>query len=175
MSRLILAGDIGGTKANLAIFERREGRLVPLEAQTFSSPAYPGPGPMVEEFLNASGRKVAGVCLGVPGPVEKGFTVTPNLPWTIRQSELKKALPVDWVILINDLVATGHGVAVLPPQSLVVLNPRAEAREGNAVLLAPGTGLGQGILFWDEGRLKPRPRRAATSISPRAATWRSSC
>ncbi len=48
---MILAGDIGGTKTNLALYEWTTGRSEPLHADSFHSADYTGLEEMIEEFL----------------------------------------------------------------------------------------------------------------------------
>lgn len=141
-----LAGDIGGTKANLGLFLQEGELLVPVRKATFSTPAHPSAASLVKEFLGRSSSPPAAVCLGVAGPVRRGRAEAPNLPWPVSRGELE-ALGLTRVLLINDLVATAHGLAELPEESFAVLQEGFGDPEGSAALLAPGTGLGQAVLF----------------------------
>ncbi len=49
---MILAGDIGGTKTNLALFEWTTGRIEPVREDSFHSADYPALEDIVDEFLN---------------------------------------------------------------------------------------------------------------------------
>ncbi|MFN2167293.1 MAG: glucokinase [Anaerolineae bacterium] len=146
---MLLAGDIGGTKTNLALFAP-EGGLVPQAGSTFKSTHYPSLKAVVAEFLADTGATVERAVFGVAGPVIQGRVEATNLPWIVDAAELEQALHVERVTLLNDLEATAHGVLHLAEDDLFVLN-EAPARSGTKVVIAPGTGLGEAILFYHEG------------------------
>jgi len=58
-------------------------------------------------------------------------------------------LGLETVTLINDLEANAYGIAALEPQDFVVLNEGVPDAEGNAAVIAAGTGLGEAGLYWD--------------------------
>ncbi len=143
---LVLAGDIGGTKACLALFRVSGEGLVSVREATAPSAAHPSAGALVGAFLGESPPGVAAACLGVAGPVRDGRAQTPNLPWRVTREELE-ALGLPRVRLVNDLLATAHGLAELPPESIATLQEGAPDPQGNQAILAAGTGLGEAILF----------------------------
>jgi len=53
------------------------------------------------------------------------------------------------VRLLNDLEATAYGIEVLTPNELETIYAGVPAPQSNHVVIAAGTGLGEGILFWD--------------------------
>lgn len=154
MSRLVLAGDVGGTKANLALFEEEGGRLSVVREATLPSPEYPGVTELVRSFLGAE-RPPRRACFGIPGPVREGRTVTPNLPWTVDAEEIARALDLPSVTLVNDLQATASGIGELPHESFAALQAGGPNPNGNAALIAAGTGLGEAILFRHGRELVP--------------------
>ena len=149
---MILAGDVGGTKTALALFELRDGALVLEREATLPSREFPAFEDAVARFLDGGTRPaVEAACLGVAGPVVNGRSVTTNLPWQLDEATLAASLPARRVRLLNDLEATGYGVLTLPPTALEPLQ-RGAARRGNMVLIAAGTGLGEALLIWDGQR-----------------------
>ncbi|MGH7195097.1 MAG: glucokinase, partial [Candidatus Saccharimonadales bacterium] len=92
-------------------------------------------------------------CFGVAGPVQNGRSHATNLPWLIDGKQLAAELKVTDALVINDLEATAFGVAALGSNDFAVLNPGAAgvgiAAEGNAAVIAAGTGLGEAGLYWD--------------------------
>lgn len=146
---MILAGDIGGTKTNLGLFDVDGESLTPRNQQSYPSNRYPGLGSIVDDFMSsASSPSVAAACFGVAGPVVDDLAVTPNLPWVVESATLAARLNLDSVALINDLEATAHGIAELKPEEFATLN-EGTSEIGNAALIAAGTGLGCASLFWD--------------------------
>lgn len=155
---MILAGDVGGTKTNLGLFTFEAGRLVAKHIKSFPSAAYAGLEPLVEEFLGSAAHDEVSVgSFGVPGPVIDGVVQVTNLPWLIDFDDLQARLGLKRLHLLNDLQATGYGIAALTADDLLVLNAGRPRTAANAGLLAAGTGLGQSVLFWDGSRRIPSP------------------
>lgn len=159
---MILAGDIGGTKSNLALFVEDDLRT-PIVERTFRSKDYGGLEDLVREFLNGNtsdqqpvtGDPIKAACFGIAGPVVGDRCETPNLPWVITTQGLSQALGLETVKLINDLEATGYGVSLLRGEELFTLNEGALTRNSNAALIAAGTGLGEAMLHWEGTRFSP--------------------
>ncbi len=148
---MILAGDIGGTNARLALFDVRNGQFNLVTATVFPSQRYSGLDQIVTEFVNTSGVRPSQACFGVAGPVTNGKGEDSNLPWIIESRRLADELQIKKAVLINDLEATGWGIAALTAGDLVALNKVSETA-GNQALIAAGTGLGQAGLYWDGTR-----------------------
>lgn len=147
---MLLAGDIGGTKTNLALFSPEDG-LIPLAQATFKSADYPSLRSVVAEFLADKGVSIDRAAFGVAGPVVKGKAEATNLPWVTSERVLEEALGIRDVKLLNDLEATAYGVPNLPLEDLAVLNDASPGKGAKAVI-APGTGLGEAVLCQREGR-----------------------
>jgi glucokinase len=150
---IVLAGDVGGTKTALALFEKIAGgglRLVrdgTLPSRDFASLEL-----AIEQFLAAGARPpIEAVCLGVAGPVVDGRCVATNLPWVIDERLLTYAIPAPRVCLLNDLEVAAHGVLGLPEEDLRTLQAGVP-RRGNLVLIAAGTGLGEALIIRDGER-----------------------
>jgi glucokinase len=150
---MILAGDIGGTHARLALFEVKQGRFELVQAEIFPSQQYAGLDEIVIQFVNTAGIRPAQACFGIAGPVTDGRVEASNLPWIVESSRLAHELGISSASLINDLEATGWGIGALGSEDLVPLNniiPHDSG--GNQAVIAAGTGLGEGGLYWDGKR-----------------------
>ena len=152
---MILAGDVGGTKVHLALFNFADGRLIPARDKQYPAKQYSGLEEIVREFMAAD--KVTAACFGVPGPVREGRLRLTNLPWTIDSRELATDLDIDYVFLINDLQANGYGIAELGPDQIYTLSEGDASQIGNRGLISAGTGLGEGFLIWDGRSYIPYP------------------
>lgn len=147
---MILAGDIGGTKTNLALFdEETDGALYVREERTFSSHDYAGLEAVIVEFLQGRELPIEAAAFGVAGPVINGVCHTTQLPWIVSRASLAEALRIEDVWVINDLEATAFGVAALREDQLVTLNAGERVSGGNIAVIAAGTGLGEAALVWD--------------------------
>lgn len=150
----VLAGDIGGTNARLAIADLGEGAPRIVKEQHFPSGDAPGLAPIVRRFLDAAGERVERACFGIAGPVVDGECRTPNLPWTVSARELARDLGIPRTVIINDFVAAAHGIACLRPRDLVTLQEGKAEPHGTLALIGAGTGLGEGFLAWDGMRYR---------------------
>ena len=163
---MILAGDVGGTKVHLAIYEFTGGRLTHTRDKQFPAKEYAGLEEIVKEFLGTD--KVSAACFGVPGPVRDGRLRLTNLPWTIDSRELSVHLSIDHVFLINDLEANGYGIAELSAEQIYTLSEGDPSQTGNRGLIAAGTGLGEGILAWNGRMHVPYPSEGGhTDFGPK--------
>jgi glucokinase len=142
---MLLAGDIGGTKTNLALFNDNDAQ--PIVETTFKSGNYPSLETIAQEFLADNDTTVSKAVFGVAGPVVHGKSKITNLPWVMSETSLSKTLNIPKVKLLNDLEAIGHAVLHLPAENFVPLNDPQVEISGNKAIVAPGTGLGEAVLF----------------------------
>ncbi len=152
---MILAGDIGGTHARLAYFQDGGRRPTPVHAKVFPSREFGSLAEVVERFVAEEAHPVTGACFGVAGPVQGGTARTPNLPWLVDSRDLARVLGLEAVLLINDLEASAHALAILRGDDLVVLSEGDRDPSGNAALISAGTGLGEAGLHWEGDRYAP--------------------
>jgi len=153
----VLAGDIGGTKTILAIFSTEGGPRNPLVCKTYSSQQYRSLESVIECFLHETGARVERACLGVAGPVMQGRVHLTNLGWFLDAKEICTHFGLTEVYLLNDMQALGYSIPVLERASLATLSEGKPVLGGAIALLAPGTGLGEGFLTWDNGFYRAHP------------------
>jgi glucokinase len=151
---MLIAGDIGGTKTDLAIYSSEAGPHAPLAQTEVKSADYPSLQAMVREFLAQAKMSVTTACFDVAGPVIDGSVKTTNLPWVMDERSLARDLNLRSVRLINDLEAVARSVPILRPQDLVTLNEGKAVERGSIAIIAPGTGLGESFLVWDGGQYR---------------------
>ena len=119
---LILAGDIGGTKTNLAVFSIHGEKLRSESSRSFPSKQYSGLAPILKEFLAGANHAIEAACFGIAGPVVEGRVKTTNLPWIVDSNELRRVLKVDSINLLNDLEAAAYGILTLEEEEFFTLN-----------------------------------------------------
>ncbi len=166
---LFLAGDIGGTKTNLSIFSPVQGIRTPLAAVSCKSADYGDFSLMLREFLTKAGLKVKAAAFGVAGPVARGRAKITKLPWTVDAARLQAEFSLDRVVVVNDLQATAYGIPVLTTAELITLNPGREQAEAPRAVIAPGTGLGESFMLWENGAYRPYPSEGGHSLFAPAA------
>lgn len=154
---MILAGDVGGTKTVLGLFEEAGGTLTVAREEIFPSRGHRALEEILERFLGGGSRPaVRAACFGVAGPVVGGRSRTTNLPWELEETALARAVGAPRAKLLNDLEAAAFGMLFLAPKELHALNPGAASRRtGNVAVIAAGTGLGEAMLYWDGERYHP--------------------
>ncbi|HEY5906525.1 MAG TPA: glucokinase, partial [Vicinamibacteria bacterium] len=151
---MILAGDIGGTKTILALFER-DGLTVPVAEETFPSRAHGSFDEIVRVFVSRHPARISLAGVGVAGPVKNGRSEATNLPWVVDSGRLARDLGIERAFLLNDLEAYAHGIEVLQPEDVYELNAGEPGASGNRAVIAAGTGLGEAGLFWDGASWRP--------------------
>ena len=155
---MLLAADVGGTKTLLGLFSRAPERPKPIEVGEFTTLDYDSLVPMIREFLKASSveaRAIDAATLGVAGAVTDQVARLTNVPWLVDAAAITEAAALRHVQILNDLEAMAHSVAVLEPKELRVLQHGVSQPDGNAAVIAAGTGLGEALLHNLDGRFVP--------------------
>jgi glucokinase len=146
---MLLAGDIGGTKTNLAIFSSETGWRKPFAEAIYTNVNYPDFESLLHEFLAQHDFPIDQASFGVAGPVVAGHASITNLPWKMDEQQLQTAFQIPSVRLLNDLDAIAHAVPHLESQDLFTLNEGQGVPGGVIAVIAPGTGLGEAFLTWN--------------------------
>lgn len=164
----LLAGDVGGTKTNLAIFGRHDDPMEPLAEGSFPSNQYSNLDSIIREFLAEQQIQVEAACIGIAGPVMDGKVEVTNLPWVVDKLEMAINLQLDAVELINDLQAIAQSIPILREKDLVTIKAGAPADRGAIGVIAPGTGLGEAFLTWNGNSYSAHPSEGGhTDFAPR--------
>jgi glucokinase len=153
--KVILAGDVGGTHARLALMQARGEDLALLTEKIYSSHDYSNLEDIVTDFLKQNPTKPQLAGIGVAGPVRDGKCVATNLPWIVDASKLAGVSGLDRVELLNDLEANAYGISTLAPSDFAILQKGIPNAQGNAAVISAGTGLGEAGMYFDGTELRP--------------------
>lgn len=165
---MILAGDIGGTNTRLAILERTDTWPRVIVEQTFPSREHKSLDEIVLKFLREHDLTIKRVCFGVAGPIRNRQGKPSNLPWVVDADQLEKLFGFDAVTLVNDLEAHALGLGALEPKDFAMLNEGTPDVQGNAAIIAAGTGLGEAGLHFEDGTRRPLASEGGqTDFAPR--------
>ena len=174
---MILAGDIGGTKCTLILFDTAGGTLKLLYRNTAPTRDFQSFESVLKHFLAQAAQsgthlelKVQAAAFGVAGTIIEGRALSSNLPWPVESKTIADGLTLDSgrVLLLNDLVAAASSLAHLQPSDLLQLNQGTPEPQAPKALIAAGTGLGEAILFWDGTHYRISPSEASlTDFAPR--------
>ena len=147
-TNMLLVGDIGGTKTELAVYTSVTTLAKPVANELFVSRNYKGLEEIVRIFVARHDLRVDRAAFGVAGPVVNGKATITNLPWIIEEEKLKDDLGLTSVLLMNDLESIASAVPFLQATDLATLNEGKSAINGPLAVIAPGTGLGEAFLTW---------------------------
>jgi glucokinase len=155
---MLLAGDVGGTKTLLGLFSAAPERPTTIEVGEFVTLEYDGLEPMIREFLRArsvDARQIESACFGVAGAVTRQVARMTNVPWLVEAAVVTGSFAFRRCRVINDLEALAHAVPVLEGVELAVLQHGVAMPDGNAAVIAAGTGMGEAMLHNVDGRFIP--------------------
>ncbi len=155
---MLLAGDVGGTKTLLGLFAAARERPTAVDVAEFVTLDYDGLEPMIERFLESrhlEPRRIDAACFGVAGAVTGQVARMTNVPWSVDAAAVSATLGFKRLRVLNDLEALAFGVNVLEPDELAVLQQGVALSDGNAAVIAAGTGLGEALLLNVDGRFVP--------------------
>ena len=144
----VLAGDVGGTNARLAIVELGDGPAHLVDERDYASGEADGLAPIITRFADEVGELPERGCIAIAGPVVAGRVQATNLPWTVDRAEVARKLGIEWLGLINDFFAVGVGLEYLEPADVVTLQRGEPEDHGPVAYLGAGTGLGVGFRLW---------------------------
>ena len=170
---MVLAGDVGGTKALLGLFLDGPGRPKPVDVRAFATADYDSLKQVIEAFLGGQPSPVPplrAASFGVAGPIVNQVARLTNVPWLVDAAAISARFAVANVTLLNDLQAMAYSLAVLRPDELAVVQAGSRVPTGNAALIAAGTGLGQALLHNVGGQFIPSPTEGGhADFAPRTA------
>jgi glucokinase len=155
---MLLAGDLGGTKTLLGLYERDPRRPRLICTREFATLEYGGLEEMIREFLAgdaAKGARVECAVMGVAGPIRNQEVQLTNVPWRLSARDVAARTGLDSLVLLNDVEAMAYAIDVLDAGERSVLQAGTPDASGNAALLSVGTGVGMAILHRIDDRLIP--------------------
>jgi glucokinase len=123
MTHYVLAGDIGGTKTRLSLYDEARGPGFPLEGETFASKDYSSLIEIIEAYLSKKAVTIRMASFGVAGPVMNGQVSTTNLPWSLTEASLGAVVDHAPVYLLNDLMAAAQAIPFLTDADVHTINP----------------------------------------------------
>jgi glucokinase len=165
---MILAGDIGATKTNMAYFTEEHGTLVPAVIKSYHSHQFRSLQEVIHALRLEHPASITSAAFGIAGPIVDNRSKLTNLGWDVDGREIAKDLGLSAVGLMNDLEATAYGTLRLKDEDLVTLQAGIAQQGGAIAVIAAGTGLGEGGLVWDGRRYRAIPSEGGhTDFGPR--------
>ncbi len=168
---MILAGDLGGTNARLALYDARGRRRI-LE-KTYEARSFRSATEVIRTFLDEHrGARPSRASLGVAGPVQGHVCKATNLPWVVDARKLARAFDLEKVVLHNDMIALAYGClgASAADRQLLSGHGIPGTKRGVVGVVAAGTGLGECFLVPADSACVPMPTEGGhADFAPRNA------
>jgi len=156
---MILAGDIGGTKAEFALYRDASHGLEKKWGQRYSCAQFSSVECLIQHLKNDlslagfDSFSIGKAAFAVAGPVENNRCHTTNLPWFVEGDTLARQLQLEHISMLNDVEASALCMPYLSAERFFALTPWQQHRQHQTIaVISPGTGLGQAALFWDGER-----------------------
>ena len=146
----LIAADLREEKTVIGLYATENRKIFLKVEKLYPTKEFNSFSAIVNQFIaDHSLEGISKIAIGVPGPVIGGKSEPARLPWKLDTDEIKNATQINEVFLINDLEASAYGLEQVSEENLVKIHDSGNFTPGNAVLLAPGDGLGEAALFWD--------------------------
>ncbi len=153
--RLLIAADVGGTHARLALVGvAADGHVEILQHEKYACAAFAGLADIVEAFRRAAGAEsVDEIAMACAGFVVEGEVVNENLPWLVSVPQLRERLRSTHLAVVNDFKALAYAVA--DARDALVTLQRGVATDSTlpSVAIGPGTGLGSAVCIPQRGAM----------------------
>jgi len=154
---MFIAADIGGTNSRFGLYDQHVGVEPPVRTANLATAAAADAGDLVAEFAGSDGFEA--LSLAVAGAVVDGHARGSNLPWDVHEQALRDrfACPVR---LLNDLEAIANFVPHAGTGEMETLQAGHPVAGGPIGVIAPGTGIGEAMLFAGDGGYRAMPAEA---------------
>ncbi|WP_430389889.1 glucokinase [Dyella sp. 20L07] len=144
-----LAADIGGTHGRVALMRASHDRSRGVETlayRTFACAEFSMLSELLQAFVDADVQAPVKHCvLACAGQVMGDEVVNDNLPWPIHLTQLRQALGLDEVAVLNDFEALAYALdGSLAGGGRHLCGPNI-ASDGPILVIGPGTGLGAAV------------------------------
>jgi glucokinase len=143
-----LVGDVGGTYLRLGLVRAGECTLMSTAKMRCSD--FPDVAGAVQSYLASfpEDRRPVQACIAVAGPVEgDDIRLTNNPSFSFSVKQLRDALRLEELLIVNDVAAVARGVADLLPRQYTALTEHNLDLTRTVAVVAPGTGLGVAALI----------------------------
>lgn len=144
-----LAADIGGTFARVALVRRSrpgERELDVLAYRKLACTDFQDLPQLLQSFVDSDAHTSVRHCvLACAGHLKGDEVLTDNSPWPIHAGQVKQALMLDDVAVLNDFEALGHAFGHGTGDGARLLCGPDGAGEGAILVIGPGTGLGAAV------------------------------
>ncbi len=150
---MVIVSDVGGTKTVFALAEWTGSDYTITHAQRFRSNDFSSFQILLDSYFEELPvKRPDKLCIGVAGVVQNNVCDVTYLPWTIDGDAIAREAGLADCRLLNDLQAAGYGLGFFKDDDKKIINKGLPVAHGTRLLIAPGTGLGEAIVVFADGR-----------------------
>ncbi|REL35632.1 glucokinase [Thalassotalea euphylliae] len=144
-----IVADIGGTNLRIGIAQQ-DGSCEALTV--YQCAKYASLVEVIADFIEKEqlSGKTINACFAIACPVENDLVVMTNLPWQFSKTQLKSALGLNKLLLINDFTAIAHAIPMLSDEQKVQIGGGESVAGKPISVCGPGTGLGVANLIQEQ-------------------------
>ena len=148
-----LAADVGGTYARVGLVQVSPDGGDEVELLAYRKLAcadFPALAELLQSFVDSDVRTTVRHCvLACAGQLVGDEVLNDNSAWPIHLAQVRQAMALDEVTVLNDLEALGYALDDRPTQGARLLcGPDVQA-DGSILVIGPGTGLGAAVRLPD--------------------------
>ena len=154
MTEPVLVADIGGTNARFALATRDADGIRVSEPGKFKAEDFETIRDAADAYLESVSVRPKRACFAVAGPVTDDVIEFTNSPWVLDIANVRAAMALEVLDVINDFEALAAGVAFLREDDLITVKTGEAEPDAPVLVIGPGTGLGQALIVPFEGRRK---------------------
>jgi glucokinase len=145
-----LAADVGGTYARVALMRASQdegGEVEVLAYRRFACADFRGLAELLQSFIDGDAQSTVRRCvLACAGQVMDDEILNDNFAWPIHLAQLRQAMALDDVAVLNDFEALGYVLDEHPAWGARLLcGPDIQPVDGSTLVIGPGTGLGAAV------------------------------
>jgi glucokinase len=142
----VMAADVGGTYARIGLVRVGANGAEVSHFQKYRCAEYPSLAAVFKNFIAAAGTiKITRGAIACAGVAIDDAIINTNLPWPVSQSEIRNALGLDDLLLVNDFTAIAYATTFVTARDVTPIVASSEPLEGPVLVVGPGTGLGAAV------------------------------
>lgn len=144
----LVAADVGGTHARVALVEAVPGRAPALIHQhTYACADFPDLATILRTFIVTAGADgIEHAAVAIAGVLDADTLINANLPWPVSLARTRAESGLHRLDIVNDFEALAFAVPYVDRrQALLLTGPATGPGEGSTLVLGPGTGFGAAL------------------------------
>jgi glucokinase len=153
--RPILAADVGGTHARIALVFRHGDPRAPVQVlshRRYVGAEWPSLAAILHDFLTSEARMaplgIERCAIAIAGYVLGDRVANSNLPWPVSLTEIRAVPGIDALAVVNDFEAVAFASQFVNRDEATTILPGIPGDvPGPVLVMGPGTGLGCAVLL----------------------------